>query len=332
MRQFLTPGWVLTAVVAVAFSYVAFTVLAPWQLGKNSATQHRNEQLERAFELEPVDVADIMPPQRPFAEGQEWRRVHAQGSFIPDTTVLLRNRPVNGAPAIQVLDVFAADNGENYLVNRGFVRPSTTDIPKLEPAPSGTVTISALVRRNEVAAHTPPITSTPPQVYGITTTEIAQLTGVELHPDWLQLADGSPAAIEAIPLPTLESGPYLSYGIQWIFFGAMAPLAVLWFIRAELVERRRERAEQAEMAESAQAKPAESAEIEAADVEPTTTGLAEPAEPDEVAAAQTEPNEVAAAQTQRTESAELHRQRLAQRYGDSGHRPGARDDRYQERF
>ena len=29
IRQFLTPGWVLTAVLAIGFAYLAFTVLAP---------------------------------------------------------------------------------------------------------------------------------------------------------------------------------------------------------------------------------------------------------------------------------------------------------------
>ena len=240
VRQFLTPGWVLTAIVAIAFSYLAFTVLAPWQLGKNTATQHRNQQLEHSFELDPVDVNELMPKGKGFVEGNEWRRVTATGSFLPDTRVLLRNRPVNGAPAVQVLDVFVANNGENYLVNRGFVRPTDSSTPNVEPAPKGTLTISAFTRRNEIPAETAPIAGTPPQVYGINTKEVSELVDTELNPDWLQLSDKSDAVIEAIPLPTLESGPYLSYGIQWIFFGALVPLAVVWFIRAEIVERRRD--------------------------------------------------------------------------------------------
>ncbi|KAA9269808.1 hypothetical protein F6I18_02745, partial [Corynebacterium amycolatum] len=157
VRQFLTPGWVLTAIVAIAFSYLAFTVLAPWQLGKNTATQHRNQQLEHSFELNPVDVNELMPKGKGFVEGNEWRRVTATGSFLPDTRVLLRNRPVNGAPAVQVLDVFVANNGENYLVNRGFVRPTDSSTPNVEPAPKGTLTISAFIRRNEAPAETAPI-------------------------------------------------------------------------------------------------------------------------------------------------------------------------------
>ncbi|OFO27173.1 hypothetical protein HMPREF3053_08225 [Corynebacterium sp. HMSC064E07] len=320
VRQFLTPGWVLTAIVAIAFSYLAFTVLAPWQLGKNTATQHRNQQLEHSFELDPVDVNELMPKGKGFVEGNEWRRVTATGSFLPDTRVLLRNCPVNGAPAVQVLDVFVANNGENYLVNRGFVRPTDSSTPNVEPAPKGTLTISAFTRRNEIPAETAPIPGTPPQVYGINTKEVSELVDTELNPDWLQLSDKSDAVIEAIPLPTLESGPYLSYGIQWIFFGALVPLAVVWFIRAEIVERRRDRAEQEEMAKNLRdaAEPVDDADA---------TEAATPESDDD--ATPTPPP----AKSDEDRAAELHRQRMAQRYGNTGHRAaGYRDNRYDERF
>lgn len=322
VRQFLTPGWVLTAIVAIAFSYLAFTVLAPWQLGKNTATQHRNQQLEHSFELDPVDVNELMPKGKGFVEGNEWRRVTATGSFLPDTRVLLRNRPVNGAPAVQVLDVFVANNGENYLVNRGFVRPTDSSTPNVEPAPKGTLTISAFTRRNEIPAETAPIPGTPPQVYGINTKEVSELVDTELNPDWLQLSDKSDAVIEAIPLPTLESGPYLSYGIQWIFFGALVPLAVVWFIRAEIVERRRDRAEQEEMAKALR-------DAEAAEPVDDTDDTEDAAPESDDATTPTPPQ----AKPEEDRAAELHRQRMAQRYGNTGHRAaGYRDNRYDERF
>lgn len=316
VRQFLTPGWVLTAVVAIAFSYLAFTVLAPWQLGKNTATQHRNQQLEHSFELAPVDVNELMPKGRGFVEGNEWRRVTATGSFLPDTRVLLRNRPVNGAPAVQVIDIFAANNGEHYVVNRGFVRPTDSGTPDVEPAPTGTVTISAFTRRNEIPAETAPIPGAPPQIYGINTKEISKLVDTEINPDWLQLSDKSDAVIEAIPLPTLESGPYLSYGIQWIFFGALVPLAVIWFIRAEIIERKRDRAEQEEMAKNL--RDAEAAEPTDSAASASLTGTTASNSPETM---------------QDDRAAELHRQRMARRYGNTGHRAaGYRDNRYDERF
>lgn len=314
IRRFLTPGWVLTAVVAIAFSYIAFTVLAPWQLGKNTVTKARNQQIEHSFEVDPVDVGALMGSGKPLEEGTEWRRVTAQGAFVPDTQVLLRNRPVDGAPAIQVLAVFRTTAGDKFVINRGFVRPNGSDIPDIDPAPTDQIEIAGYVRVNELKPVTEPITDEQPQVYGVHTEEVGALVNQKVNPDWIQLSDGSAAALNALPLPTLESGPYLSYGIQWIFFGIMAPLAVIWFVVSEIKERRRDAAEQAEFAEELRA----NADTVDGDGEET----AKPAE-----------NPRAGADAAATE-AELHRERLARRYGDSGHRSRAmkHDSRYDERF
>ena len=47
-----------------------------------------------------------------------------------------------------------------------------------------------------------------------------------------------------IPLPHLDAGPFLSYGIQWIVFGIVAPIGLGYFVYSELKARRQERQEQ----------------------------------------------------------------------------------------
>jgi cytochrome oxidase assembly protein ShyY1 len=49
--------------------------------------------------------------------------------------------------------------------------------------------------------------------------------------------------LSALDLPNLDSGPYLSYGLQWIAFGVMVPLGLVYFVWAEVRERRRRRDE-----------------------------------------------------------------------------------------
>lgn len=49
MRRFaflLRPGWIALALVVVAFAYLCFMVLAPWQLGKHNRTSRENQQIE----------------------------------------------------------------------------------------------------------------------------------------------------------------------------------------------------------------------------------------------------------------------------------------------
>ena len=41
----LRPQWLALFVVVIAFAYLCFTVLAPWQLGKNTKTSRENGQI-----------------------------------------------------------------------------------------------------------------------------------------------------------------------------------------------------------------------------------------------------------------------------------------------
>jgi cytochrome oxidase assembly protein ShyY1 len=74
----------------------------------------------------------------------------------------------------------------------------------------------------------------PPQVYAVDSRAVAAETGLTIRPGYVQLADGSPGVLGALPLPELEAGPFLSYALQWITFGAMALLAWLYFTWREV--------------------------------------------------------------------------------------------------
>jgi len=245
---------VLTAVIVVAFAYVAFTVLAPWQLGKNKDTQEFNHRLEAALDEDPVPLRDVEPADRSSAGPEkEWTRVELQGRFLPEDEVLLRNRPVDSSPAFQVLTPFRTDDGQTALVNRGWIPPKEgADVPEIPAAPAGEITVNGYIRMSEAPPTSAPITEQGRrQVYGMNTGAIGQLTGLQLTGDYVQLDEvsvkdattGAGRGLQPIPLPDLESGPYLSYGIQWIAFGIMVPLGLGYFVWAEIRERRRQRAE-----------------------------------------------------------------------------------------
>ena len=245
-RVFLTPGWVITAVVVIVFAYTAFTVLAPWQLGKNEATSARNQRIEQAFNTDPVPVGTLVGPDGVVAPDLEWRRVTLDGHYLSDDEVLLRLRPVDHQPAVQGLVPFELDDGTILLVNRGWLPVEAGQIPEVPAAPGEEVTVSGYLRRNEAVPERSPVTEqNHTQVHGISTEQIAELTGVPLGRDYIQLSAGSPGGLDPIPLPKLDAGPYLSYGVQWIAFGIMAPLGLGYFIWAEIRERRREREEEA---------------------------------------------------------------------------------------
>ncbi|WJY68484.1 SURF1 family cytochrome oxidase biogenesis protein [Corynebacterium auris] len=237
-KTFLTPGWVIAALLIAAFSYFAFTFLAPWQLGKNEALVERNEHIEHAFDNDPI----------PFdASAEEWTRVYLTGRYLPEDEVLLRLRPVDRTPAFQVLTPFALDSGETVLVNRGWVPASDggTEVPEFSSAPTGRLTATGFVRADEGVHPTPPMHDQGyDMVYSISTGQVSELTGQPLASPYVQLAAGEPGELQAIPLPQLDTGNHLSYGLQWIAFGILAPAGLIYFIWAETRERRRFREEQ----------------------------------------------------------------------------------------
>jgi cytochrome oxidase assembly protein ShyY1 len=248
----LRPAWLALFVVAIAFAYLCFTVLAPWQLGKNTKTSRENTQIANSLTAEPVPLTTLLPQQDSSAIDAQWRQVTATGRYLADAQVLARLRVIDGKPAFEVLVPFAVDGGPTVLVNRGYVRPvQGSGVPAIPPPPSEPVTITARLRDSEALApgKEPFRQDGAQQVYSINTAQIATVTGVPLAGSYLQLVDHQPGGLGVIGLPHLEAGPFLSYGIQWIAFGIIAPIGVGYFVYSEVRQRRRERAAQ-EAAES----------------------------------------------------------------------------------
>jgi len=57
--------------------------------------------------------------------------------------------------------------------------------------------------------------------------------------------ENQPGGLDVLPLPQLDAGPFLSYGIQWIAFGILAPIGLGYFVYSEIRMRRREAADRA---------------------------------------------------------------------------------------
>jgi cytochrome oxidase assembly protein ShyY1 len=241
----LRPAWLALFVVVVAFAYLCFTVLAPWQLGKNTKTSRENSQISNSLTADPVPLTSLLPQQDSSAPDAQWRRVTATGHYLPDGQVLARLRVVDGDPAFEVLTPFAVDGGPVVLVDRGYVRPvQGSKVPAIAPPPTSTVTITARLRDAEpvVQGKDPFRQDGAQQVYSINPGQIAALTGVKLAGSYVQLVEDQPGGLGVMALPHLDAGPFLSYGIQWIAFGIVAPILLGYFVYAEIRQRRRERA------------------------------------------------------------------------------------------
>ncbi|GAB3872082.1 hypothetical protein GCM10029964_009850 [Kibdelosporangium lantanae] len=73
------------------------------------------------------------------------------------------------------------------------------------------------------------------QAWAVDSRIVAQATGLSIEPGYVQLDDKTPGVLGPLPLPELDSGPFLSYALQWIAFGAMAVLGWIYFTWRELM-------------------------------------------------------------------------------------------------
>jgi cytochrome oxidase assembly protein ShyY1 len=240
----LRPGWIALILVVIAFTYLCFMVLAPWQLGKNSRTSRQNHQIEDSLNTAPVPLKTLLPQHDSSAPNAQWRRVTATGHYLPDVQLLARLRVVDSDQAFEVLAPFVVDDGPTVLVDRGYVRPEPgSHVPPIARPPQETVTITARLRDSEpTVANKDPFTRDGfQQVYSINTAQVSTLTKTPLAGSYLQLVENQPGGLGVIGVPHLDAGPFLSYGIQWISFGILAPIGLGYFAYSEMRVRRLER-------------------------------------------------------------------------------------------
>ena len=252
LRRFLTPGWVMGVLAVILFAWACFAVLAPWQLGKSDDLDARNARLAESVEAAPAPLGEVVTDPADFAE-REWRLVTLDGEWVPDAEALLRLRSVDGEPVYQVLTVFSADDGREFLVNRGHIPVGENNtVPEYEAAPAGEVEVTARLRAAESGQAEPVTVDGLPAVRIIDPVVLGETLGQPVDTDgYLQLTGEQPGSLTPAPIPSIEAGPYLSYGLQWLAFGILAPVALGYFAFAEFRARRRDAQEAAELQASA---------------------------------------------------------------------------------
>lgn len=233
LRFLLRPGWLGLTLAVMVFAVACFAVLAPWQFDRHTERKSTNDAIARSFAAAPVPLTDLPPGT------DEWRTVTLTGTYLADDEVAARLRTVQGAAAFEVLTPFRLESGAVVLVDRGFVRPvqgsEELTLPSYAPPPTGVQELTARVRADERDPRArPALAGDPPQVYAVDSRAVGEVADLRLRPGYVQLVPGSPGVLDALPLPELEAGPFLSYALQWITFGVMALLAWLYFTWREI--------------------------------------------------------------------------------------------------
>ena len=246
MRFLLRPGWLAFIAVVIGFVVLCYALLAPWQFGREAERDAQQQAIDASYTIPPAPLAELAPAGAGVRPEVEWRQVSVSGQYVPDAEAVVRLRVVNGKPAFEVLTPFRTDDGRLVTVDRGSVTAEIgSTVPTYAAAPSGPVTLTARLRTDEIDPQGRPVFEAEGhrQLYAADSATLAAATGLPLEAGFLQLAADQPGVLLPIAVaPTTGGGaPFtnFSYALQWLTFGAIALFAMAYFVRLELLQRRK---------------------------------------------------------------------------------------------
>jgi cytochrome oxidase assembly protein ShyY1 len=254
----LRPGWIALVIVVIIFAGACFRILSPWQFGRNAERSAQNGEISTAVDDDAVPLRQLLPVGVEPSASNDWREVTLSGNYLPGGETVARLRQVNDQAAYEILTPFRTDGGRIMLVDRGWVSPNNGQVPSYAAAPTRHVTLTARMHPEESNPHRPPLTEQGHrEVYSVNTTVVSNITGLHVDPGYFTLVDNQPGVLNVLPLPQVDSGPFLSYAFQWIIFGLMALFGLGFFTWREIQPggtltpegRAKRRAERAALAE-----------------------------------------------------------------------------------
>jgi surfeit locus 1 family protein len=214
--------------VAVLLVAAGCVRLGLWQLDRREQRLERNQAISARLATDPVRL-DGMPPD---TAGLTYRRALVEGVAEADRSVVLAGRSRNGMPGVHLLTPVRVERGA-LLVNRGWL--SAADAATVDLAP---LALAGPVRVEGVLMPFPAVDLERGDA-GFQTTWF-RLDGDALRgqypypvsPLYLRASatptrpGGGPvpeASAAPVPLeaPVLDSGPHLSYAVQWFSFAAV---------------------------------------------------------------------------------------------------------------
>ncbi|WP_214407773.1 SURF1 family cytochrome oxidase biogenesis protein [Pseudonocardia lacus] len=243
MRFLLRPGWIALVVAVIGFAAAAFTLLAPWQFGREADRDAQQRAIDASYATPPAPFEELVAPGAGVDASTEWRQATVIGTYLPEAEAVIRLRVVDGKPAVEVLTPLRSESGRVLLVDRGTVTAvSGADVPAYPAPPTGTVTLTGRLRADQPDPEDR--SSTGPDgrllLYTADSAAVAAASGLPVEPGHLQLAAEQPGVLTPVLVaPDSGGAPFtnLSYALQWITFGVIALFALVYFIRLELLQR-----------------------------------------------------------------------------------------------
>lgn len=191
-------------------SYLA----AKWQLSRHEERDARNQLLENARMMDPLQLDHLEN-----AQLSEYTRVEFTG-VLTNEQALWRRQVLNGIPGFTVLRNVTLENGKKVTVALGWIDSASTDISDIDTS----FPIIGYVRF--------------PDSQGVSAADVPEgqvnyvsevIEGTD-YPFYIQ-SNRAPNNLSQLVLPEIESGPHLGYVGQWILIGIASVVIYILALR-----------------------------------------------------------------------------------------------------
>lgn len=223
-----TRRWIAFTLLVV-FAITAFGLLSRWQWQR--AEEERTARV--AWATQAAERSQSLPDA--VRDPREWLPVRVAGEFDASSTVLVRQRPLDGRNGFWVVTALDTELGRVW-VNRGWVPVSGAATGSVDAPvpPSGPVVVEARLRL--------PGSSDTPEPADLPEGQVSSLVPARLGADipdfYLEAVASAPTdpGVTRIPAPAIDETQNISYALQWMVFAAVALAGWWFFLRREARE------------------------------------------------------------------------------------------------
>jgi cytochrome oxidase assembly protein ShyY1 len=222
-KNLIKPRWIALTLFLLILIYL-FIRLSNWQFDRYDQRVLRNESTNVALSLAPKKIDSVSQ----MSDLKQWEKIELTGSYLSDQSKLVRKQYLENNLGFWVITPFKIQNGENILVNRGWIPigSSASSNQSIPLAPVGTVNLEGYLQTFNESITQPkdlPLNQ-------VNTIDYKYFESAIANNFYVQLANSSPMdnQVAIIPLPELSNGPHFSYAIQWILFALLLPIG--WYV------------------------------------------------------------------------------------------------------
>jgi surfeit locus 1 family protein len=208
-----------------------------WQLSRAAEKEHRQAEIVAQMQAPVLATAALLEDPAQFK--RIYQRVLMQGHWLPDHTVFLDNRPMNGRAGFWVLTPLQLDANTRVLVQRGWLPRHQLDrtlLPEMQ-TPEGPVKVQGRIALPPSDLMT--LSATPDMVASSSTSsQIRQNIGLDklqaqvggaFAAVVLQTDEASDGLLRDWPQITAGIEKNLAYAFQWFCLAALQLMLYLWF-------------------------------------------------------------------------------------------------------